>query len=112
MPSDRNWSIVGTEASQPAELAALADHSDESMLPADLQAVAEQLTDDAGHLAKKYPANAGWSLPETVYGPSRWLRAAVSVLLLVAGSAGTLLTLRWSGQTEIATGAHSTNSRP
>src|SRR5262249_38159868 len=36
---------------------------------------------------------------------SHWLHAAVAMLFLAAGSAGTLLLLRWSGQTEIASGA-------
>jgi hypothetical protein len=76
--------------------------AEEADLPGDLSLLAEQLTDDAVHLAEHYPAKVG---APVVPVASRWklMRpVAAAMILIAAGSGTTVVALRPWKPAEVA----------
>ena len=106
MPYKPNWNVVRAESSDcRRDVECQSVESNESELPADLQAVADQLTDDAHHLELQFPARLR---PPPPAAPARlaraasWPRAAAAVLLIGLGAGGAVLAQRLMSPREAA----------
>lgn len=95
MPYKPNWNVIRAELSDcRVEVEDQSIESNEPALPDDLQAVADQLLDDARHLEAQYPARLATSAPAKLTAsnrPALWRRAAAAVLLVGTGACGAML---------------------
>jgi hypothetical protein len=93
MPYKPNWNVVRAELGEPSE----------TELPGDLQAVADQLTDDARHLESKFPGRLAAQAAASPAKSSRaasWRRAAAAMLLIGAGAGGVIVAQRLASSRE------------
>jgi hypothetical protein len=94
MPYKPNWNVVRAESSDRSVDDAQPVEPNETELPDDLQAVADQLTDDAHHLESQFPARLAPSAPAAPAESScaaAWRRAAAAVLLIGVGAGGVIV---------------------
>jgi hypothetical protein len=73
------------------------DDETELALPADLAALAEQLTADANYIAARYvsPSQPARSQAQSVEHDSRWHRALTAAAILLIASAGVARWMTW-----------------
>jgi hypothetical protein len=95
MPYKPNWNVVRADINDcRTDVEGQSVESSEMGLPDDLQAVADQLTDDAHHLQSQFPARLAPPAPALLAKSSRtppWRRAAAAVLLIGVGAGAVIV---------------------
>jgi hypothetical protein len=105
MPYKPNWNVVRAESSDcRGSVEGQSAETNESELSDDLQAVADQLADDAQHLESRFPARLRPAIPAAAASSraASWRRTAAAVLLIGVGAGGAVLAQHLISPREVA----------